>query len=272
MDIRRKVFVINTTADTGANMVDSAHMNLISIVESGKLLFAFNRAGKTVTAIDSVAEAVQVLNLTIGTLVAGQKYTLKRVAPVLALASRDANFPVNTKSYSWTAPAIISNQATERAALIAAILAKVNADSSNYATADSSDGGVANLRITENAGYGLLPTYPGPASWMMTAAGTEITHVLTTPGKIAIGNGTVMLANRAQWTLDGRWMKSGEEVYNFDSTLPTSGKTYCTFIIKEKYGMADHGNVQADISDEILLYVDETTADHIADLKTALGV
>lgn len=270
MDTRRKVFVINTTAASGGNVVDSAHMDKISIVESGKLLFAFNRAGKVVTAFDSVAEAVQVLNLTITNVVAGHKYTLVRNAPIMGQASRDANFPGNTKRYSYTASAIIADQAVEKAALIAAILAKVNADSSNYATADSSDGGVANLRITENAGYGLLPTYPGPASWMMTAAGTEITHVLTTPGKAGIGIGTVMLANRAQWTYDGRSIKAGEECYNFDNTLPTSGKTYCTFVIKEKYNMADHGNVIPNIESEILLYVDETTAAHIVSLKSAL--
>lgn len=277
--MRRKVFVINTTAADGGNaVIDTGAANspnpfgMNSLIESGKLIVAWQKKNSSVVALDSVAEARQVLNLTVTNVVPGQKYTLIREAPAQYLIGRDANQYGNTKRYSWTAPAVIADQAVAKAALIAAIIAKVNADSSNYATADSSDGGIANLRITEQAGYGLLPSYPGPASWMMTSAAGEITHVLTTPGKIARGNGNVMLANRAIWTLDGTSIRSGEEVYNFDGTsLPVSGKTYCTFVITEKYSMTDHGGTTPDAGNEIIVYVDETTAAHITSLKTALG-
>ena len=278
MSIRRKVFVINTTADTGGNLIISTNLvnspapyGINNIIESGKLLFGYNKAGATIVAIDSAAEVRQAVSMTTGTLVAGQKYTLIRESNPMGMLGRDANYYGNIKKYTWQAPAVIADQATSRTALINAIIAKVNADTSNFATASTTDGSTANLTITEAAGYGLLPSYPGPANWMMTGAGTEIIHAYTA-GKQSVGYGNFMLANRCLWTLDGTRIKSGSDIFNFDNGLPVSTKTYCTFIITEYYGMKDHNREIPTLSDEILLYVDETTADHIANLKTAFGI
>jgi hypothetical protein len=295
---RRKVFVLNLPGDTAANYIKgtdsggSGPYGINQIVDSSspaKLLFGFNSAGFTATHTHAAAAVAQVLTLTPGTLVAGQKYTLVREAPILASLGRDANGYQNTKRYSWTAPTTITDQAASRAAMIAAILAKVNADSTNFATATKVDyvapvaadaeadppvvevvEVLAKLIITESSSYGLLPSYPGPASWMMIGAGTEITHALTA-GKEPVGIGTEMLANRCQWTKDGRFIKSGYEIYNFDNDLPVSGKTYTTIIITEKYGMTDHDGIVPAKTNEIILYVDNATSNYVDDLITALG-
>jgi hypothetical protein len=290
---RRKVFVLNLPGDTAANLIKSTDTGgtgpygINQIVDSSspaKLLFGFNSAGFTATKVIAAAETRQVVKFIPGTLVAGHKYTVVREAPILASLGRDANGYQNTKRYSWTAPTVITDQAASRAAMIAALVSKINADSTNFAVASAvtyvapvgADPGpevvevTAKLVITEAAGYGLLRSYPGPASWMMIGSGTEITHELTTPGKPAVGYGTIMLANRCQWTMDGRFIKSGQEIYNFDNDLPVSGKTYTTIIITEKYGMTDHDGIVPAKTNEIILYVDNATSNYVDDLITAL--
>lgn len=275
--MRRRVYVINTTVANGGNLkVDTGASNspnpygINSLVDSnGKLVVAWNKQGATYETADTVAETRQALVLTLGDLVPGQKYTLIREANPLYMAGRDANYYGNTKRYSWTAPAVIADQAASKAAMIVAILAKVNADASNYAVATSTNN-TDNITITENAGYGLLPSYPGPARWMMTSAAGEITHVLTA-GKVAVNNGNVMLANKAEWTLDKVNLRSGELDYNFGDVLPVGGKTYVKLTITEKYSMVDHGGTKPDLGNQIIVYINDETAADIAALKSAIA-
>lgn len=278
MSLRRKVFVINELEAAGANfLVDTglsnspAPMGQNAVVNaSGNILFNYNQTGSKVSAIDAHTEVAQVVKMTLGTLLVNQKYTVVREVNPLYLAGRDANFYTNTKRYSYTTPATIANQATEKLAMLTALIAKINNDSSNYATATATDANTS-LTITESGNYGLVPSNPGPAFWMMTGYAAEITHTLT-PGTIAVGNGNVMLYNRATWTKDGQWLVSGELAYNFDNTLPVSGKTYTTFVFRTKYGMQDHGGRVPNLTDEIILYADDSDVTKLNALKDAIGV
>lgn len=278
MSLRRKVFVINALEADGANfLVDTglsnspAPMGQNAVVDaSGNILFDYNQAGSKVSAIDSHAEVAQVVKMALGTLLVNQKYTVVREVNPIYMAGRDANFYTNTKRYSYTTPATIADQATEKLAMLTALVTKINNDSSNYATATATDANTS-LTITESGNYGLVPSNPGPAFWMMTGYATEITHTLTS-GTIAVGNGNVMLYNKAVWTKDGMWLESGDVVYNFDNVLPTSAKTYTTFIFQTKYGMQDHGGRVPNLTDEIILYADDSDEAKLQALKTAMGV
>jgi len=279
MSLRRKVFVLNTLEADGANfLVDTGlstsptpmGQNAVISATGGTILFDYNSAGAKVSAVDAQVEVAAVVKMAVGTLKVNQKYTVVREVNPIYMAGRDANGYTNTKRYSYTTPATISDNVAERTAMIAALAVKINNDSSNYATATSTDED-ASLTITESGNYGLVPSNPGPAFWMMTGYATEITHTLT-PGTIAVGNGNVMLYNKAVWSKDGRWLMSGDLAYNFDDTLPVSTKTYTTFVFQTKYGMQDHGGRVPNLTDEIILYADNSDATNLQTLKTKLGV
>lgn len=269
MTTRRKVFVINAPAAAGANVVKSTEMNLLTIVDGGKLVVACNLAGYSAAAIAPAAEVRQVVKFTIPTVVASKKYVLTREPNPLYMACRDANFYLNTKRYHYVAPATLGTGADEIHNLIDALVAKVNADSSNMAAATATDTNTT-LTITEDAGYGLSPSYPGPFVWTLTEVPSS--GYTLTPGKAAVGDGNVMLAQQAVWTIDKTMLRSGQLEYNFDNTKPIAGKTYDTVIITEEYGMNDHFAAKPNIKNEILLYIDTTDANNAQNFQYALGV
>lgn len=273
MNTRRKVYVLNTVAAAGANVTLDAASGLGYVKDGNNVtLTGFNLAGKSAIKIPYAAEVQQVITLTLGLFAANTKYTVIREANVLDQKGRDANFYGNTKKFSWTSPAVVADTAASKAAVWdafgAAIAAKINADTSAYAaavytaatfTGETMDT-AATLVITESAGYGLIPSYSGPASWLGTSFNTtDITQTMTA-GKPAVGLGSVMLAKQAVWTLDKTCVRSGELMYNFDSTLPEAAKHYDTVILTDKGNVPDHGNDMPNLPCEIIFYLDNTTS------------
>lgn len=276
---RNKVFVINApTIDGDQVLVDTGAANsptafgMISVnTTAGKLAFAFQKANATFNVIPSAAEVQQVVEITFPAIVAGATYQVVREVNPGYMAGRDANYYPNIKKYKYTAPAILGAAGTEKTNAINALVAKINADDSNHATAANKSAGNLILQITEDAGYGLTPSYPGPCSWSMTNA-VVAAYTLHTPGTIALGAGPVMLANKAEWTLDKTQLRRGCLEYNFDSDLPGSTKTYTTLIITEKYARKDHFDSDPNISKDIIVYIDEVDANNLNDFLWKLGV
>jgi len=266
MSLRRKVFVLNGTEATHANVVSASATNPLEAIVDGsprELICAWLAKGFTYKAIDAVAETAQIVSIAIGTVVSGQKYTVERQPNPMALLSRDANFPANTKKYILTA-----GSATKKT-LIDDFIALINADANNFAVA-SSTGPDTSLVITEDGGYGLNKDNPGPAFWRMYSTAATVLTYSVTPAVVPVGLGTVMLYNKAVWTPDGKWIMSGEERYNFDKTLPVAGSSYTTLIISAKYPLQDHDQTVPDLIDEIVLYVDNAAGNDDA-LKTQLS-
>lgn len=273
MSLRRKVFVLNATEDAHANIVSASATNPFEAIVDGsprELICAWLAKGFTYKAIDAVAEQVKVVLFTMsGDLIANTKYSLVRTANPEYLKGRDANTLGNQQVYSYTTPAVISVQATTKEAMAVSFIAQVLADhAQNHAVVTSAGNGTT-FTVTEDAGYGLSNDYPGPAFWNIVQVATEIVATSSALGYKAVGDGDEMLFNKAVWTPDGKWIRSGLEKYNFDKTLPLAGKTYTTFIISAKYPMQDHDQTVPDLTDEIILYADDTSAyDHT--LKTQL--
>jgi hypothetical protein len=274
---RYKSFVVNAPRIDGTNVVvdagaaTNAPDGMIVVNDTaGKFLFAFQKKNAEFQIIPAASEVRQVVEITFPTIIAYTKYTIIREQSPLALVGRDASQYVNTKKYSYTSPAVLGAGATEKTNAINTLVAKINADDSNFATAANKSAGGLILQITEDAGYGLLPSYPGPASWMCTNCAVG-TYALT-PGKVALGNGTVMLARQAIWNIDKTWLRSGKLEYNFDATLPTSGKTYTTLIITEKYNVKDHFNSDPNIVSDILVYIDNDDAHNVNNFLWMIGV
>lgn len=266
MSLRRKVYVLNAPEDTRANLVSASATGspFEAIVDGSprELICSWIAKGFTYKVIDAVAETAQVVSIAIGTVVVGAKYILERECNPMYLSGRDANGLRNTKRYTFV-PSVTTKQV-----FIDAFVALVNADVDNYAVATNSAD--TSLVITEDGGYGLVAANPGPAFWrLITTSATVLTHT-STPAVVPVGNGAVMLANKAVWTKDGKWIREGLECYNFDNTLPVSTKTYSTFIISAKYAMSDHDLTTPDLTDELILYVDDVNSNYLGDLKTAL--
>ena len=257
----RKVFVLNALKAAGANvLVDTGLANspapfgLISIVDAtSNNLVSFPKKDFQAIKIAKSDEVRQVSTITLPTLVAGVKYSLTRQPNLSYMAGRDANYFTNLKTYTYVAGT--DTAANEKAKQIASITAKVNADTTNLATASSTTGV---LIITESAGYGLLPTYPGPAFWMLTNVGATA-HALT-PGVVANGRGDIMLAQQAVWTPDKKWLRSGDLKYNFDKVLPLANLTYDTIVITVKSQSQDHTASDPNLTSEIILYVNDADA------------
>jgi hypothetical protein len=152
-----------------------------------------------------------------------------------------------------------------------AFIAAVAADHAKALAVVTKNGGTS-FTVTEDAGYGLSVGYPGPAFWNVVQVGTEIVATSSAMGYKAVGDGDEMLFNKAVWSKDGTWLISGDPKYNFDSTLPLAGSLYTTLIIKAKYPLADHDQTVPDLTDELILYVDEATADYLTNLTDALTV
>lgn len=266
MSLRRKVYVLNAPEDTRANLVSAvaAGSPFEAIVDGSprELICTWFAKGFTYKSIAAVAETAQVVNVAIGTVVVGAKYILERLPNPQALLSRDANFPANTKKYVYTAGV------TTVKTLIDAMVVLVNADANNFAVASNDSD--TSLVITEDGGYGLNKDNPGPAFWRLSSASATVLTHTSTPGVVPVGLGTVMLANKAVWTPDGKWIRSGEERYNFDNTLPIAGNTYTTLIISAKFPMQDHDQTVPDLTDELILYVDNANTNYRDDLTTAL--
>lgn len=130
----------------------------------------------------------------------------------------------------------------------------------------------AELGILENAGYNLTVAYPGPARWMMTYTTNEVVITITQAGLVSRGNGTVMLANKVTYTIDGIFHRTGQPENDFDNADPDGAKTYETIIISPKYALADHGATVPIIQDEIILYADDSNGTNLTALKSALGI
>lgn len=261
MSLRRKVYVLNATEATAANLVSASATNPLEAIVDGsprELICAWLAKGFTYKAIDPVAEQVKVVVFTMsGDLVASTKYSLVRTANPEANVGRDANRPENQQVYSFTTPATVV-QATEKVNMAHAFIAAVAADHARNHAVVTHDADTS-FTVTEDAGYGLSADYPGPAFWNIVQVATEIVATSSALGYKALGDGDEMLFNKAVWTPDGKWIRSGLEKYNFDNTLPLAGKLYTTFVISAKYPMQDHDQTVPDLTDEILLYVDNTS-------------
>lgn len=131
----------------------------------------------------------------------------------------------------------------------------------------------ASLAIIEKPGYLRLQTYMGPANWFMESPiGYEPVIETTQAGILPRGIGEVMLALKTVYTIDGMYIREGNN-FNFDfDEDPVSGKTYTTIIITGYYDVHDHNHTIPNLEDELMVYVDESNAQNLADLKTALGI
>jgi hypothetical protein len=274
MSTRRKVYVLNAPEDTRANLVAASTTGIpMMSVQDGsprELICAWVAKGFTAEVIAAVAESLQVVVFTMsGDLIVNTKYSLVRQVNPEYAKGRDLNNYQNQQVYSYTTPAVIGSQATTKEALADAIVTAVAADHLRNHAVITHDGGTS-FTVTEDAGYGLSVDYPGPATWYMIQVAGEIVATSSELGHKAIGDGDEMLFNQAVWTLDKTQLRSGLLEYNFDNTLPTAGKLYTTCIIKANYAMVDHDQTVPNLKDEIILYVDETSADYLENFTTAL--
>lgn len=277
MSLRRKVYVLNVPEDTRANLVSaSATGSPFEAIVDGSprtLTCAWLAKGFTYQAIAAVAEQRKVVLFTMsGDLIVSTKYSLIWRANLEYLTGRDSNLAENTRTYSYTTPAVISVQATTKQAMAVSFIAQVLADhAKNHAVVTSAGNGTT-FTVTEDAGYGLSVGYPGPGFWDVKQVATEIVATSSAMGYKAVGDGDEMLFNKAVWYKCGRWLESGDLKYNFDSTLPLAGSLYTTLIIKAKFPLQDHDQTVPDLTDELILYVDEATADYLTNLTDALTV